>query len=83
MGQTLDCFCKGIECTQSHRPEEAIADSYDKCEPGLTLMIQFTFLIFSTLIERREIEFNLNNVILPAKTVYTVIWCLLNGIDIV
>ena len=34
MGQTLDCFGKGIEFTQSHRPEEAIADSYDKCEPG-------------------------------------------------
>ena len=80
MGQTLDCFCKGIESTQSHRPEEAIADSYDECEPGLTLMIQFTFLIF---FQRREIEFSLNNVILPAKTVYTVIWCLLNDIDIV
>ena len=24
MEQTLDCFCKGIEFTQSHRPEEAI-----------------------------------------------------------
>ena len=24
MGQTLDCFCKGIGFTQSHRPEEAI-----------------------------------------------------------
>ena len=34
MGQTLDCFCKGMEFTQSHRPEEAIPDSYDKCEPG-------------------------------------------------
>ena len=40
MGQTLDCLkdclCKGIEFTQSHRPKEAIADSYDKCEPGLS-----------------------------------------------
>ena len=35
MGQTLDSFCKGIEFTQSHRPEEAIPHSYDKCEPGL------------------------------------------------
>ena len=35
MGQTLDCFCKGKEFTQSHRPEEAIRDSYDKCEPDL------------------------------------------------
>ena len=34
MGQKLDCFCKGIEFTQSHRPEEAITDSYDKCESG-------------------------------------------------
>ena len=33
--QAIDCPCKGIEFTQSHRPEEAIADSYDKCEPGL------------------------------------------------
>ena len=33
MGQTLDCLCKGIESTQSHWPEEAIPDSYDKCEP--------------------------------------------------
>ena len=32
MGQTLDCFCKDIEfMAQSHRPEEAISDSYDKC----------------------------------------------------
>ena len=30
MGQTLDCFYKGIEFTQSHRPEEAIPDSYDR-----------------------------------------------------
>ena len=37
MGQTLDCFGKGIEITQLHRPEEAIPDSYDKCEPGLNV----------------------------------------------
>ena len=24
MEQALDCFCKGIEFNQSHRPEEAI-----------------------------------------------------------
>ena len=36
MAQTLDYLCKGIEFTQSHRPKEAIADSYDKCEPGLS-----------------------------------------------
>ena len=35
MGQTLDCFYKGIEFAQSHRSEEAIPDCYDKCEPGL------------------------------------------------
>ena len=35
MGQTLDCFCKCIEFTQLHRPEEAIPDSYDKCELDL------------------------------------------------
>ena len=26
---------KGLEFTQSHRPEVVIPDSYDKCEPGL------------------------------------------------
>ena len=31
----MDCFCNGIEFTQSHRSEEAIPDSYDKFEPGL------------------------------------------------
>ena len=36
MGQTLDYFYKGIEFTQSHRPEEAIPNSYDKFEPGLS-----------------------------------------------
>ena len=39
MGQTLDCLCKGIEFTQSHRPEEAIPDSYDKFEPGLKKLL--------------------------------------------
>ena len=37
MGQTLDCFRKGIEFTLSHRPEEAFPDFYDKCEPGLII----------------------------------------------
>ena len=36
MGQTLDCLCKGIEFTQSYQPEEAIADSYDRFDPGLS-----------------------------------------------
>ena len=34
-GQISDCFCNGIEFTQSHRPEEVIPDPCDKCEPGL------------------------------------------------
>ena len=38
MGRRLDCFCKGIQLymafTQSHRPEEAILDSYDKHVSG-------------------------------------------------
>ena len=38
MGQTLDCFCKGTEFTQSHRPEEAILDSYGQCEPGFNIV---------------------------------------------
>ena len=36
MAQTLRCFGKCIESIQSHRPEEAIPDSYDKCEPSVT-----------------------------------------------
>ena len=39
MEQTLDCFCNGIESAQSHRPKEAIPDSCDKCEPGLSMSI--------------------------------------------
>ena len=39
MGQTLDCFCKGIEFIQSHRPEEAIPNTYDKFEPGLKKLL--------------------------------------------
>ena len=38
MGQTLDYFCKGIEFAQSHRPEEAIIDSYEKREPGVAFI---------------------------------------------
>ena len=44
MGQTLDSFSKGIEFTQSHRPEDAIPDSYDKCEPGFTLICDHEYL---------------------------------------
>ena len=36
MGEILDCLCKGIEFAQSDLAEEAIPDSYDKCERGLT-----------------------------------------------
>ena len=35
MWQILDCFFNGIEFTQSHRPKDVIADSYDKCERDL------------------------------------------------
>ena len=41
MGQTLDCFCKGIKSTQFHRQEEAIADSYVQCEPGSKLHFSY------------------------------------------
>ena len=43
MGQTLDCFCKHIEFTQSHRPEVAIPDSYDEGEPGLNVLNTMLF----------------------------------------
>ena len=39
-GTNIRLPCKGygksIKFTQSHRPKGAIADSYDKCEPGLS-----------------------------------------------
>ena len=47
MGQILDCFCKGIhiniEFTQSHRPEEAIPYSNNKCQPGFISFVQSWF----------------------------------------
>ena len=39
MGKISDCFCKGAEFAQSHRPEEANPGSYDKCEPGFMALI--------------------------------------------
>ena len=43
MGRILDCVCKGLykdkAFTQLNRPEEAIHDSYDKCEPGFNIDI--------------------------------------------
>ena len=42
IGRILDHFCKDIHLyvafTQSHRPEEAITDSYNKCGPGFILI---------------------------------------------
>ena len=43
MGEKLDCFCKGMEFAQSHRPEEAVSDSYVKCEPGLSVRLSLVF----------------------------------------
>ena len=43
MGQILDIF--RIEFPQSHRPEEAISDSDDNCEPGF---ITFNHTSFSS-----------------------------------
>ena len=45
MGQTLDCFCKGMAFTQSHRPEEAIPNSYDKCKPGSMALFKINSLL--------------------------------------
>ena len=47
MGQTLDCFHKGIEFSQSHRPEEVIPDSYDKCEPRSSKCLNLFSICFS------------------------------------
>ena len=38
IGRILDHFCKDVAFTQSHRPEEAITDSYNKCGPGFILI---------------------------------------------
>ena len=39
MGEILDCFCKGVQFAQLHRPEEAIPVSYDKYEPGFIIVL--------------------------------------------
>ena len=40
IGRILDCFSKGIHFyiafIQSNRPEVAVPDSYDNCEPGFS-----------------------------------------------
>ena len=60
MVQTLDCVCKCIESTQSHRPEEAISDSYDKSEPGLNFFyVTINICCFALQVEigqRRELS---------------------------
>ena len=47
MGRILDYFYKDIHLhmafTQSHRPEKAIPDSYDKCEPVLLLFLDISY----------------------------------------
>ena len=45
LGEILDCFCNHIEFTQ---PEEAIPDSYDKCEPGFVVKCLLSYM-FSLL----------------------------------
>ena len=39
---TSDCFCKGIESTQLHGPEDTIPEFYDKCEPGYSMLSKST-----------------------------------------
>ena len=64
VGQTLDYFCKakGTEFTQLHRPEEAIPDPYDKCEPGLkaiflgNYLLKFNRLTFVTKLDGRAFK---------------------------
>ena len=46
MGRILDCFARvytHITFTQSHRQEDEIPDSYDKCEPGFKQGARFMF----------------------------------------
>ena len=58
--RTLDCLYKGIHLyvrlTQSHRPEEAIPDSYNKREPGFSHAAVFAVLpsIFGSVIVDRK-----------------------------
>ena len=56
MGQALDFYCEGVEFTQSYRPEEAIPDSQNKCEPGLT----FKILAIETLGAKRNLNMGIN-----------------------
>ena len=37
--QYIDCFCNGLEFTQSHRREEVMPNSYDKCKLGLSRVL--------------------------------------------
>ena len=52
----MDCLCSGlylyITFTQSHQPEEAISDSYDKCGPGF----EFTAIFFQDAITSFSIK---------------------------
>ena len=52
MGQILDCFGKGTEFTQSHRLEEAIPDSYDKCEPGFRFTTTTPWLLSPCFVDQ-------------------------------
>ena len=49
IGRISDCFCNGIylyvASTQSHRPEEAITRSHDKCEPDFGVDPPFFYFI--------------------------------------
>ena len=44
----IEQSCKGIESTQSHRPEEAIPDSCDKCETSLAAEENVIFKKYKT-----------------------------------
>ena len=54
----MNCFCKSlylyITFTQSLRLEEAIPDSYDKCEPSLYVHCSVLILVFIVYVEQRE-----------------------------
>ena len=79
MGQTLDCFCKGIGSIQSHRPEQAIPDSYDRCQPGFSSSIATTQHYLLSFFRRCNVNLSSFTEYLPNALSHERITCDLHG----
>ena len=79
MGQTLDCSCKGIGCTQSHRPEVAVHDSYDRCELGFSSSVATTQHYLLSFFGRCNVNLSSFTEYLPNALSHERITCDLHG----